>query len=442
MSQLKIGALLSYLSIFITMLIALLYTPIMIRFLGQSEYGLYALIGSTAAYFSILDLGLGNAIVRYNARNRAIGDKVAESKLNGMFLVLYSIIGLMTVIVGFIIYFNLDNIFGGSLSILELEKAKLMIIILTINFAVSFPLSVFGSIIRAYERFIVDKVVSILRAVMVPIFILPLLYMGYESVTMVVISTVVNICCLLFNVYYCFKNLKIVIFFGKIDPYLLKEILGYSFFVFLGMIVDQVNWNTDQFILGIFAGTVPVAVYALAMQFIRLYMNFSTSISGLFLPKASIMVANKATNNELTSFMIKYGRIQFIILSFILSGFILFGKPFIDIWAGSEYGDAYKIVLIIMIPFTIPLIQNIGLSILWAKNLQGFRSIVLIVIALINILLSIPLAKYYGGVGAAIGTSFSLTLGNSILMNIYYHKKVGINIPYFWKNILLITIPV
>lgn len=442
MSQMKSGAVLSYLSILITILVALLYTPVMIRLLGQSEYGLYALIGSVAAIFSIMDLGLGNTIVRFTARNRANGDKSFESKLNGLFLILYSIIGVLTILVGIILVNKINTIFGGSLTVSELKKARIMVFILTVNFALSFPLSVFGSIMQAYERFVVIKLIAVIRSILIPIFTLPFLFLGYGSITMVIITTVVNIICLLFNVYYCFKNLNIHFYFGKIDSSLLKEILGYSFFVFLAVIVDQIYWNTDQFILGIFSGTKPVAVYAIAMLFIKLYIQFSTALSGLFLPKVSMMVAKKAGNQELTSIMIKMGRLQYIIMSYILSGFILFGQPFINIWAGPSYSGAYHIVLVIMVPLTIPLIQNIGISILYAKNSQGFRSVMLIFIAILNVVISIPLAKSYGGIGVAIATACTIIIGNIIIMNIYYHKKIGIHIPLFWKNILLMSIPV
>src|SRR5690606_17394912 len=119
-----------------------------------------------------------------------------------------------------------------------------------------------------------------------------------------------------YSVFYSFRYLKVKFSFGKIDKSLLREILGYSFFVFLGIIVDQVYWNTDQLILGIFGGTIPVAVYAIAMQFIRLYRQFSTSISGLFLPKTSIMIANNATKEVLTESMIRYGRLQYLVIAF------------------------------------------------------------------------------------------------------------------------------
>lgn len=442
MNQLKVGAILSYLSIFVTILIALLFTPIMIRLLGQSEFGLYSMIGSVSAYLSIMDLGLGNAIVRYVARNRAIGDKESEARLNGMFLLLYGIIGVLTVVIGVILYHTVENVFGQSLSVIELEKAKIMIIILIINFALSFPLSIFGSIMQAYERFIAVRVAGIIRSILNPIFVLPFLFMGYGSIMMVLVSTFLNISILLFNVFYCFKYIEIKIRFEKLDYQLLKEILGYSFFIFLGIIVDQINWNTGQIILGAVSGTIVVAIFAIAIQFVRLYLQFSTSISSLFLPRVSIMIARNASDEELTNIMIKFGRIQYVIMAYILCGFVLFGRPFIELWAGQNYRDAYYMALIIMIPITIPLIQNLGLSILQAKNLQGFRSVVLIMIAIVNIIISIPLAKDYGGIGVAIGTGVSYLIGNAVVMNIYYYHRIGINIPLFWRNIFLISVPV
>lgn len=441
MNQIKFGAILSYISIIVSMLVALIYTPIIIRQLGQSEYGLYSMIGSISAYLSVMDMGLGNAVIRYNSRNRAVGDKESESRLNGMFLLLYAAIGILTVFFGFAIYSSVNRLFGGSLSIVELSKARLMIVILTINFSISMPLSVFGSIMQSYEKFVVVKGIAIIRTVMVPLISVPFLFLGHGSVMMVLITTIINISCLLFNVYYCLNKLKVRFYFRKIEYSVLIEIIGYSFFVFLGVIVDQINWNTGQIILGIVSGTLAVALYALAMQFIRIYMQFSTSLSGVFLPRVSMMVANNASNSELTGMLIKYGRIQYIIMGYILGGFILLGQQFIIIWAGENYSQSYYIALFIMLPFTIDLIQNICLSILQAKNYQRFRSVVLILIAIGNVIISFPLGEKYGGLGVAFGTGFSYFIGAGIVMNIYYYKRLGLDIPLFWKNIAFMSIP-
>lgn len=442
MNQIKYGAMLSYVIIFVSMLIALIYTPFVIRLLGQEEFGLYSLIGSIAAYFSIMDLGLGNTIVRFISRNREIGDSQNEAKLNGTFLILYSMIGLLTVIIGIIIYFNLEQILGSSLTISELYKAKIMIVVLIINFSFSFPLSVFNSLLRAYERFIFDKIITLIRIISIPIVTLPILFLGFGAISMVVINTIINILCLVYCCIYTLKKLKIKIKIGKIEKKVLIGIFSYSFFIFLNVVVDQIFWKTDQVILGIVTGTISVAIFAVAMQFITLYMQFSTAISNLLLPKLSRMSAQNANNTEFSNVMIKYGRIQFIIIALILSGFTIFGEYFINIWAGNGYIEAYYIVIIIMVPLTIPLIQNTGITILQAKNKLAFRSILYIITALINVVVSIPLAIKYDGIGTAIVTSASLIVAHIIIMNFYYHKAIKLNIVKFWRNIITILIPV
>ena len=63
-NQLKAGAILSYVSIGLNNIVGLIYTPFMLRMLGQNEYGLYSLVASVVAYLTVLDLGFAYALVR------------------------------------------------------------------------------------------------------------------------------------------------------------------------------------------------------------------------------------------------------------------------------------------------------------------------------------------------------------------------------------------
>jgi len=183
-------------------------------------------------------------------------------------------------------------------------------------------------------------------------------------------------------------------------------------------------------------GISTVAVYGLAAQLNTYYISLSTTISSVFIPRINRMVASEINDDELTNLFTRIGRIQFIILSLICSGIIFFGKPFIRMWGGVDYVEAYPIALLLIVPVTIPLIQNLGIEIQKAKNMHKFRSWVYLFIALGNIFLSIPLTKMYGGIGAALGTAISLIIGNVIIMNWYYHSRVGLDMKYFWSQIL------
>ena len=215
----------------------------------------------------------------------------------------------------------------------------------------------------------------------------------------------------------------------------MKKISGYAFFIFLNAIMDKIYWGTGQFILGMVSGTIQVAIYAIAMQFMNMYMQFSNAISGVLLPKVTMMVANGATKIELTNLMIKIGRLQYIVIGYILVMFFLVGKEFIYLWAGENYLSAYPMILILMVGLLIALVQNAGISILQAMNLNRYRMTVYTIVAVINIFTSVVLAKMYGGLGCAISTATALLISTGLIMNRYYHKRIGIDIPLFWKNI-------
>ena len=440
-NQRKIGAILSYIVIGLNMIVGIIYTPFLIRKLGQSEYGLFSIVQSVISYLTVMDMGFGNAIVIYTSRYINQGNKEKQDKLHGMFFVIFCIIGVLAALIGFILYLNVNYIFGSSMTVQEIAKAKVMMLILTFNLAITFPLGIFGNIITAHEKFIVSKLVKILQIILQPMLMIPLLIMGYKSIAMTIVLTIANIICLLINMIVCLTKLDVKLKFKGFDLVLLKEIFAYSFYIFLNEIIDKANWSVDRFILGSVCGTIITAIYSVAGQLNSLFMSFSTAISGVMLPKITKMEDRKAINEEFTKVFIQTGRIQYLLMSLILTGFILFGQTFINLWAGPGYESAYKIACILMIPLIVPLIQNVGLSILQAKNLYKYRTIIFFFIAILNTISSIFLAKYYGGVGAAIGTSGALILGQIIILNIYYHVKVGIDMIEFWKNILKMSIP-
>lgn len=440
-NQRKLGAILSYIVIFLNLIIGIVYTPFLIRKLGQSEYGLYSIVQSVISYLTVMDMGFGNAIIIYTARYIRQGDKEKQNKLHGMFFFIYCIIGVIAGIIGVILYLNVERMFSNTMNAEEIGKAKIMMLILTINLALTFPLGIFGNIITAHEKFIFSKSVKILQIVLKPIIMIPLLIIGYKAITLTIVLTCVNIFCLLLNAIVCIGKLEVRLKFKGFDKILLVEIFKYSFYIFLNEIIDKANWSVDRFILGSVCGTVTTAVYSVAGQINSLYMNFSTAISSVMLPKITKMEENKVSNKEFTDVFIRTGRVQYLLMALIITGFVLFGKRFVILWAGNEYESAYLIACVLMIPLTVPLIQNIGLSILQAKNLYKYRTIIFFFIAIFNTGISIVLAKEYGGVGAALGTSFALILGQILILNIYYHKKVGINIIEFWKNIIRMSIP-
>lgn len=441
-NQLKAGVVLNYVVIFLNTVVGLLYTPYMLRMMGQSEYGLYSLVASVIAYLTVLDLGFGNAIVRYTAKFRAEKKTEEQYEMFGMFFLLYLVIGIIAFGIGLGLYFNVDTLFGNTMTAVELDRARIMMLLLVANLAFTFPMSIWGSIIQAYEDFVFQKSLNIFRIILNTAVMICLLHFGYKAVAMVVVQTIFNVLTLAVNFIYCRRKLNIHIYFRFKHFHwgFLKEVAIYSFWIFLNAIMDRVYWSTGQFVLGAMVGTAAVAVFAIAIQLEGMYMQFSTAISSVFLPKVTAMVATNRSRKEISDLFIRTGRIQYIVLAYILSGFIIFGRQFIALWAGAGYSDAYIISLLFFIPLTVPLIQNLGITILQARNEMKFRSVLYIIIALVSLAMQIVLTGYFGGIGCAMGVSGALVVGQILIMNVYYRRRQDLDIKTFWKEISKMSI--
>lgn len=435
-NQLKAGVMLTYLSQAIHVLSSMIYTPIMLRLLGQSEYGLYQLVASVVSYLGLLNLGFGAGYIRFYSKYKAENEDNKIKRLNGLYLIVFAILGLVSFVCGTVMALNTSAIFGDGLNADEAAKAKVLMMMMVISLPITLLDSVFACYLTAKERFFFQKGLACIKGIASPFITLPLLMMGYGSVGMVAVSLVMTVLSFFVNVWFAMKKLGMEFDFKGFDFGLLKQIWAFTFFIFINMIIDQINWNVDKFLLGRMVGTVAVAIYGVAASLNSLYLTFSTAISSVFVPKVNMLVSKENDNQKLTHLFTKVGRIQFIILALIISGYILFGKVFIDFWAGNGYSESYYIGLLLMLPVTIPLIQNLGIEIQRAKNMHKARSVLYLIMAIANVILSIPLIKFFGVVGAAIGTTISLILGNGLFMNIYYHKKIGLDMLYFWKEIL------
>jgi O-antigen/teichoic acid export membrane protein len=436
MSQLRAGAVLSYIQLAAGNVAGLLLTPLLLRSLGQSGYGVYALVGTLVGYISLLDLGLGSTIVRYVARYRAQDDRDAEARFVTLCVLFYTGVALLVVAAGAVLYPRLGSFFGGRLSPGELADAGAMFALMVGNLAVSFPLGAYSALIVGHERFVFSRTFAIVRIVVRFGLAAALLAAGYKAVAIVVLDTVLNLAAGAVGAWYSHASLGFRFRAPRADRRFVREVVAFTAFVFLNMIVDQVYWRIGHVILGASVGPGAVAVFAVAMTFVQYYMQFSMGISGVLLPKVTRMVTAGASAAEITSLFSRTGRAQLVVLAYVLGGFTLFGKAFIRLWAGPEYEGAWLPAMVLMVPLTIPLIQNVGISILQARNQQAFRVVSYAVVAAANVAVTLVAVGRWGVLGAALGTALSLVVGNIVVINVYYRRRVGLDVRLFFRETL------
>lgn len=112
---------------------------------------------------------------------------------------------------------HLSIIFDEGLTGREYEIARVLMILSTISLAISFINSVFNSIISAHEKFIFQKIISMLTTVVSPLITLPLLLLGYRSIALVLISLILTSVGTIINAYYIFSKLQQKFYLKKVE---------------------------------------------------------------------------------------------------------------------------------------------------------------------------------------------------------------------------------
>lgn len=442
MSERRAGILLSYFNLVLHAAIGFFYVPLLLHFIGKNGYGLYQLMGSLAAYLSVMDFGLSSVVTRFYVKYKALGDGRGMENLLALALRGYLLMEAALLFVGGVVYFFLEELFGASLTAAELAEARPMVLVLLLNVALSLSLAVFNAAIQAHERFAFFNGVVTLQLLAQPAAVVLFLMESPYALTVVIAQTFVSVIFCAARVWYCFSRLHVKIRFHFWDRELFYDFRKLASSVFLVTLVDLIFEKSNHMILGIESGTAAVAVYSVVTLIMMNYRQLSTSVSGVYLPLVTGMVARGESARELDAVMRRVGRWQFYILALAGTGFIIFGRQFIAFWTGAGFEDAYWMTLFIIIPYTVELIQNIGLDILQARNQYGFRAKIYLAAGIFSVVLATALAKRYGGLGCAFATGLAMFLGNGLAMNWFYKNEIGLDIGGFWKEIARIASPV
>lgn len=422
--QVKIGAAITYVLIILNTLYGVFVTPYLISSLGEVEYGIYKTISSLSASLMVLDLGLGGTVMRYVSKYRATHKEEKIPNFLAMMSVQAAIACVLLTIAGLGMFSTLETMYSKTFTDKELEKAKLLFILLLINMIFHVIENLVNGIITGYNKFVFGNGIKLLRLLTRVVAIVALVGIIQDSVVIVIIDLILTIAFLIFELLYVFLRLKTRIKLTFWEKSLFFESGKYTLLMFLTSLAAQINGGLDNVLIGSMVGPAFVTVYSIGLLIFGMYENLSTAISGVMLPSVSNILESDNASVKIRNLIVKVGRIQFLFLGAAVVGFACIGKEFLHLWLGPGYDDAYLVTLILMLPSLFELCVNVCLTVLRAKNMLVFRTMVLFASTVLNLIVSIIAIKYWSYIGAAFGTAASFIIGSLLAMNIYYYKKL------------------
>lgn len=416
-NQIKIGAILSYLSIGINIIAGLVYTPWMVDTIGKSDYGLYTLSNSLITLF-LVDLGLSSAVSRYVAKYRAEGRQDKVNNFLGAVYKLYLIIDAVIFIALIIIYFCIDSIYV-KLTPAELGKFKVVYLISATFAVINFPFVTFNGILNSYEEFVHLKLADVIYRILLVALTVITLLLGGRLYGLVVVHAIVGLIIIVYKWIVVKKRIKLRVNWKYSNFSLYKDVFGFSIWVTISSLAQRLVFNITPSILGAVASSATIAVFGIVTTIEGYTYTITTAINGMFMAKISRIYECGGEQDELMPLMLSVGKFQYAINGLIVAGFAVIGKEFINLWIGSTYLDAYYGILLVIIPglfFNSMQIANTAMIVRKKVNLQAWVNLGM---GIVNIIMSIILSSYLGVIGACISISIAYMLRAMALLFIY-----------------------
>jgi len=435
--QIRTGAMISYVAIFVSVLAALIYTPWMKDQIGDSHYGLYTLAGSLIAIF-LMDFGLSSTITRFVAKYRAENDRQSINDVVGYVIKLYIIIDIVIAILLAIFYFFIDGVYVG-LSGEEREVLKKVYLVYGSYSIFAFPFAPLSGLLNAYEKFIELKLCDMCQKLLAIALTVVALLSNGGVVWLVLMNSVAGAVAIFIKITIIFKNRIVKPNFKVKNPMLLRSVVSFSIWVTVLALAERMIFNITPNILGITTNSMEIARFAPASQLEGYFFTFAFAINGLFLPTVA-RYDYEDNEEKFEQLMIKVGRYQIIVLGLLFSGIVVLAPDFVALWMGEEYRVSGYCTILLVLPSLLHYPQQIANNLLSIRNKIKYQAIIALVVGCINVALSFILTPIYGVWGAAISIMTAYLI-SFILSNVVYRRQLKLKLGSFYKKIYLKHIP-
>ena len=434
------GTILGFLGLVVNVISGFVFTPWIIKSLGNSNYGLFTLSNSLISVF-LLDFGLSKTVNVYISKYREAGEEEKIPPFIGLVLKIYVLIDLIILICFAGAYFLTPIIYTG-LTTVERESFKIIFIITACFSLLSFPTSVFSGVLSSYEKFSAAKIIDITTKILHIIVCLLVLIFTRNIYLYVLANSSVG---LLSNITkYIYMKISIgtrIQIKHKYPKEFIKSVFFFSSWAFISAIAGRLLLAFVPNILGIVSNSTEIASFGVSSSIENYVFMFGSITTSFFLPmisRISLIENVFERRKRMNQAALKSAKIQFLMIFIIFCGFVVCGKPFISLWidGGSAYDNVYLSTIFLIIPelFVVP--QSFMYSAMYQKNLVKYIAIPELIAGVCNIGLCFLFGFYFGSLGAALSICISRMITVAV-QTIFYHSKGEFDIKYIFKKSFL-----
>ena len=422
-----------------SIIIAFFMFPFLVHNLGDKTYGLLVLVMAFVDYYNLLRLGFSSAVVRYISRAVGLNDNKEKSEVVSTAFFIYLIISFLMLIFTGVLYFSAGALVKNPQNI---QLFQILILILGFKTAMAPPLSVYAAIINAHLQFKIIEYVNIIELIVKSALTVYFVTKGYGLIAIAIIYLCTRFARSTFFIFYNkkhYRQIKIKLSLWK--NHIFKKLLPYSIYTFIAQLADTLKFKVDALVISIYLGLTLVTHYSIASRLISYYSLFILTAIGVFQNYFS-QEEGKGNFQSIRENFFFATKISCYLSVFIGTSIIIYGKPFIQRWMGTDYLDAYNLLIVLSIASIINLAQFPTALVLYGISKNKFYALISLIEGLFNLGISLLLVKKFGMLGVALGTAIPMILIKLFIQPLYITKVLEINkLEYFKKLGVYLLLP-
>ncbi|HEU4891308.1 MAG TPA: oligosaccharide flippase family protein [Vicinamibacterales bacterium] len=380
-------------------------TPFVIHTLGQEGYGVWTLIVSITGFISLLALGVPMACVRYVAQHVAERDATKINEAIGSCAGLYLILGAAAMLVG-----GLAS--GTLLAYYDLPpglhaEARLAFGIMVLTVSAGFIGFLPEGIMFAHHDFVLRNVIRVSGILLRLALTLGLLALDAS----LVLLALVQLLCFAFDFGVAWLIIRrrypaIRISLSDCNMPTIRRIFSFSVFVLLLHAGARLTFEADALVIGATLGVALIPFYAVANSLIVYVMEFIIAIAAVVSPMAT-KLSTEGRHPQLREMFLKWSKVA-LSLSLMVGVYLLvLGPRFLGWWIDPSFeapsGRVLQILTISSLVF-LP-VRGVALPVLMGMGKPKLPTVAFVVAGILNVALSIVLAKPLGLTGVTLGTA-------------------------------------
>jgi O-antigen/teichoic acid export membrane protein len=435
MKSLKISAVSNSFITIISLLIAFLLTPFIIKHCGKAGYGLWILANTIISYFEFLSMGAGSAINRYIPFYATRNDTKKLNEIGNTAIAIFSVFGIVCLLLSFIFAPWISDFYNVSAD----DRRTFINLVRLVGFLTFINFAKFGyqTLLTAREEYVIVNSIIAFSAVLRAVFTYIFIFYGFGilgvAFAFIISRAVTGIAEFIFfrikipDISFNLKYIKKATFI---------MLCTYGSITVIVSIANILRLHLDSVVISKFLSVELVASYAIGITIIRHLTGLIYRGVLVLTPRFSAMQAGEKTG-EIIKLLFQSTYFSSIMGFGFCTAAILFGPRFITLWIGEKDQHAIYVLLILAIAYPFYISQAPAFNLLFAFNKHHLYAFAAIGEGICNLGLSLLLVRHYGVIGVALGTAIPMVVFNFLVIPNLVAKILPIHVMKYYGTFMI-----